>query len=149
MRKLQVIVACILLVGLIGLYVFGSKDVAEGTVRLVSGGQQYEPMVNFMCAYTSNVFSDGRIKRPQDVAEELTAVPVTDHARVTVSGIMKNLPTYTLFDEQYREVYSTQEGFSLPEEPGRYILCVGVTWGFSFKEEYRVLQYFFLIDKPE
>ncbi len=149
MRKLQVIIACILLVGLIGLYVFSSKDVAEGTVRLISGGKQYEPLDTFMCAYTHDVFSDGRIKRPQDVTNELTAISVDDQVRVVVSGITKHDPTYTLYDERFRKVYSTQEGFSLPDEPGRYILCIGVTWGIPFKKEYRVLQYFFMIDKAE
>lgn len=147
MKRLIAILAAILFLVSSGLYGCGiNKDVSVGTVWLVTGGTQYEPMENLTQAYTHDVYSDGRVKKPQDVEGELSTISISDGTKITIKGRTKNAPTYTLYNDQYQEVYSSQTEFSIPDEPGKYILCVGVTWGEKDKEEYSVYQYFFMIE---
>lgn len=148
MKKLLAGFALIALACSLAFYGCGNdKITSAGSVRLVSDGKQYEPYSNFVNSYSQDVFADGMPKQPQDVINELSAIHIASGARVAINGKTKQPPVYTLYSEQFQEVYFQQDGFALPHEPGKYILCVDVTWGKEGEKEYAGYQYFFLINK--
>lgn len=146
MKKLLAIVSVAVLALSIGL--FGctkERIVFAGDIKLVSAGEQYAPFQNWIYSLKDGVAADGMRKQPKDVANELEPVSVSDDVQIVLEGRTTGLQYYTLYDEQYREVYYRQDEFVMPEETGKYILCAEVAWG--TKDEYDGYQYFFAMEK--
>ena len=121
------------------------KHASVGDVKLVSARKQYAPINNFLYSRDRDgLFADGRQKQPQDIADELDVIPVSDDVRIIISG-KKTGSSYTLYNERYQTIYDRQEEFVMPEESGRYMICVNVMWG--TRERYEGYEYFFMVEK--
>jgi hypothetical protein len=121
------------------------ESASVGSVKLISAGKQYAPFQNFV--YSRNrdgLYADGMKKQPQEVADELETISISNDVRIDLNGKRAN-SCYTLYDEHNQKVYDCRETFLMPEEPGKYIICVNVTWG--TKEVYNGMEYFFMINR--
>ncbi|MHB8061782.1 MAG: hypothetical protein ACYDG2_03975 [Ruminiclostridium sp.] len=147
MKKLLVFVSITVLALSVGLYgCTKEKTVSVGDIKLISAGEQYAPFQNWIFSLDKDgLASDGERKQPKDIVNELDTALVSDDVQIVIEGKTTGLQYYTLYDEQYQEVYYGQEKFVMPEESGKYILCAEVTWG--TEKEYDGYQYFFIIEK--
>ncbi len=147
MKKMLVFISLLVLVLSLGLYGCSKeKTVSVGEVKLVSAGEQYAPFQNWIFSLNKDgLVSDGERKQPKDIVNELDTVSVSDDVQIAIDGKTAGLQYYTLYDEQYQEVYYRQEKFMMPEKSGKYILCAEVTWG--TEKEYDGYQYFFMMEK--
>ena len=101
-------------------------EVSIGEIKLVSAEEEYAPYENWIYALDkNNLAADGMWLQPDEVAAELEAIPVLDNAYIVIEGQTTGRQTYTLYSEQYKELYCKTE-FTMPDKPGTYILCVQV-----------------------
>lgn len=142
MRKRSILAAILLLsLGLVGC----NQAASVGDVKLVSAEVQYTPFQNMLFSLENGLCADYERIHPKDIVDQLDAVLISDDAHIVISGKTTGQQYYTLYDAQYKEIYARQDHFVLPDEPGRYVLCVEVTWG--TEKEYMGYQYFFLMEK--
>lgn len=119
--------------------------VSVGEIWLVSAGEQYAPFENWIYSLDKDgLAADGERKQPKDIINELEIISVYDDVQIVIDGQATDLQYYTLYDEQYQEIYYRQEKFMKPEKPGKYILSVEVVWG---NEAYDGYQYIFILEK--
>lgn len=123
----------------------GETTVTVGEVKLVSAGVQYEPLENWIYSAKDGLAADGWRKQPEDMANELETILISDDVQILIEGKTTSLQSYTLYDETYEVVYYRQDKFEPPDESGRYILCVEAAWG--TEDQYSGYQYFFMIEK--
>lgn len=142
MRKRSILAAILLLsLGLVGC----NQAASVGDVKLVSAEEQHTPFQNFIFSLKDGLAVDSERRDPKDIVNQLEAVLISDDAHIVISGKTTGQQYYTLYDAQYKEIYARQDIFVPPDESGRYVLCVEVTWG--TEKEYTGYQYFFLMEK--
>ncbi len=145
MRKLFGFAVAVVLVLAVGFCGCDDAKVPDRSIRLVTGEQEYAPSVmNGVFSLQNNVVGDSAWKKPQDVIDELEAVSIDGDIRIVLEGDVLGKQLYTLYDEEYEVLYQENE-FTEPQEPGKYVLCVLVTWG--TEKAHSGYQYFFLLEK--
>jgi len=125
-----------------------SRDngVSVGNVKTVSEGEEYFPLLNWIFSLNKDgLVIDGERKQPQEVANELIAIPFGDDFQIVIDGKTTGEQFYILFDEKFEEMYYHQYEFESPPEKGEYILCIEIMWG--TERQYEGYQYFFKFRK--
>ena len=110
--------------------------ISVGTVKVISGGEEYEPRMDGICGLSNGIFWDAVRIEPQDIADELVVVPLNDDLEIIIEGgIQGGTTAYILYgfvDGEWVKVSEYYE--NLPEymedaiESGEYIMSVYVTW---------------------
>jgi len=110
--------------------------ISIGTVKVISGGEEYEPRMDGICGLSNGIFWDAVRIEPQDIADELVVVPLNDDLEIIIEGgIQGGTTAYILYgfvDGEWKKISEYYE--DLPEymedtiESGEYIMSVYVTW---------------------
>ncbi len=123
----------------------GDTAVGIGTVSIVSGGKTYAPLENWINSLNSDgVAADGAGIQPDEVVNELEAIPYGDDFGIVIDGEPHNGPYYTLYNSNFEEAYYRGDAFSAPNDAGIYILIVDVSWG--NEKAYEGYQYCFKLE---
>ncbi|MDD4493198.1 MAG: hypothetical protein PHV32_02410 [Eubacteriales bacterium] len=117
-----------------------------GQIYVKTNGQEYEPFTNWYAQKEYNgPFADGMRLQPKDVDAKLPEINISDDFEIIIEGNHLRRSHYSLFDEEYNQVYYRHWENAAPSEPGTYILLIDVMWGNKVQNaEY---QYFFKIVK--
>lgn len=113
-----------------------------GTIAIFSAGETYAPLENWIFSKEENgPAADGARKQPQEVADELPAIPCGDDFQIVIDGEPQRNQSYTLYNDKFEQIYYRQSNFAAPRDEGEYILFVELVWG--DEENYTGYQYCF------
>jgi hypothetical protein len=103
-----------------------------GTVMIISNGVEYEP---FTHKFFSNRFFHGGIisaEMPplswEEASESLTEIVYSDNLIIDITGNYATRIRYSLYDDNFNNIYMYEENFIPPTEAGVYMLRVMVIW---------------------
>jgi hypothetical protein len=121
-----------------------------GTVRIVSGGVEHEPYVNFVHSYQltehGGLFGDGirlyfnngeLFDTVRNTAVELPAVLYADDFEIVIEGDDASKHVYSVFLKDEQQLRHWSESFDLPAAEGEYYLCIELTWSNNDIDQYR------------
>ena len=133
---------------------------APRSVRILSGGNEYLAFEHWIHGFCSEMSASGWYLPLEDIADELSVIPIREDFQIIMEGQLWGDPYYHLYkliDEQWvmvmavyiqgdsQQIFLTHGGLSGWEgweevegvsfidflEPGEYILYVGAWWGNS------------------
>lgn len=64
----------------------------------------------------------------ENAVAELTEIVLGDDFEIIITGDYASSVTFSLYDENFEAVFSMEETFTAPTEPGVFILCVDIIW---------------------
>jgi len=113
-----------------------SRNISMGSVKIVSGGEEYWPRTDNLFGLNGGVFYDAVKSQPHDIADGLVPIPVAyDFTVVIEGGIRWGDRAFTLYKLTDDEWVIVAENFEDPPEfsesawePGEYILCAVLGW---------------------
>ena len=138
----------------------GDSNIAPRSVRILSGGNEYLAFEHWIHGFCSEMSASGWYIPLEDVADELSIIPIREDFQIIIEGQVWGDPYYhfyKLIDGQWvmvmavciqgdsKQIFLTHGGFSEWEgweevdgesfldflEPGEYILYVTAWWGNS------------------
>lgn len=117
-----------------------------GNVKIVADDKEYIPLSNWIFSLNKDgVAADGARKKPEEITDELTAIPLENSINVLIEGKRVGQVYYTLFNDKFEEIYNNNEHFEGPTEKGEFIFMIEVIWG--TENQYEGYQYFFKVIK--
>jgi hypothetical protein len=142
--KKALLVVVVILVFIFTMYGCQNKNLV-GSISIISSEKEYLPESNWINSLEDGLAGDGMRKAPNEVSAGLDEIPLTGDLEIIIDGKTTGNPAYTLFNEDYEEVYYRNHEFKEPSEPGVYILLIELVWG--NKTRYEGFQYFFKLIK--
>lgn len=137
---------CVFASGLVLLLCLCACSPKVGTVKIIADDKEYIPHSNWIFSLNKDgVAADGARKQPEEIADELTAIPLEDSISVLIDGKTVGQPYYTLFNDKFEKIYYNNEHFEGPAGKGEFICVFEVIWG--NENQYEGYQYFFKIIK--
>ena len=103
-----------------------------GSVTVYSGGALHTPFEHFF--HGAGLFGGGfmSVSGPpfsfENAMAEMTEIIVCENFEIIITGDYASHVTFSLYDENFEQIYGWEDSFTAPTGPGVFILCVDVSW---------------------
>ncbi len=121
-----------------------TPEAHQGTMTITSSGTTIESVANVTKVTTKGVETSYRELKLEEIADSLPVVAY-DGEDITVGfgddDTLNNF-SFTMYDEDFNEIYSGEEKFVFPDEPGTYIVKTEFSWGYTEKNSILTENYY-------
>jgi len=134
MKEFLVAAFCLIVLGIAVLVVFSApKELTVGTVRIISGGVEHEPLTIWTgdCLLVLVPTIENLVNPSYGMYQEYGKIPIVTWVydfRVVIAGKDARSKSFTLYCEEFQDIFSAYDDFVMPEESGVYYLEIHVGW---------------------
>lgn len=123
----------------------GSGPPEVGTVTLISGGVEVQPLQNQIYLTQNGEKREQKRLVPGEIGNDAPTVEYDSSITLMFDGKSDNGPFYfTIYDEEERIYSEIRAEFVAPDREGRYLVCEETYWG--QKDENIGMEYYFWIE---
>ena len=100
-----------------------------GTVIIIANGVEHLPHEHFSHGVTIGMSVSGLPLMLEEIARQLQEISYSNDFDIVIAGDDASSVRFSLYDENFNNIYSFKDGFVPPTESGVFLLSIDVVWG--------------------